>query len=344
MGKEITLEIGGMTCASCANSLKKAFSDLEGVVKAEVNFANGYAYIEYENEDLEIEDFRDAVESTGYDFKGVKGENKERSFDVEGMTCASCAKSIEESLEGIDGVEEANVNFGTEKARVLYDGNKVSGDEFKKAVEDAGYSIKTDEVRDEVKKVLRRTKIGWLITAPMFAWMLPSMLFGITWPNEFLFNTGMLVLSTLVLTLAGKETFKSAINSLSHGSANMDVLIALGAFSGYLTGILTFFTPLLNFSGVGAMIMTFHVTGRYIEERAKGRASEAIEKLMELEASTATVIEDGEEKEVSVDKIEPGDVMLVRPGEKIPTDGEVVDGFSAVDESMVSGESVPVEK
>jgi len=174
--------------------------------------------------------------------------------------------------------------------------------------------------------------------------MIPEMVFGISWPNPLVFNLGLIALAAPVLFYPGWNTYKSALKAITHGNANMDVLIMLGTLASFLTGPPSFFAPLANYSGVGAMIMSFHLTGRYIEAKAKGRASQAIRRLLELEAKTARIIRDGKEVEIPIDEVQVGDLMIVRPGEKIPTDGLVVEGESGVDESMATGESMPVQK
>ena len=184
----------------------------------------------------------------------------------------------------------------------------------------------------------------WAFTIPIIIWMIPEMFMGIVWPNKFVFNLGMILLAVPPLFVFGRKTFSSAYRSVKHGGANMDVLIAMGTGAAFITGPAVFFTPLANFAGVAGMIMAFHLTGKYIEESAKGRASEAIKKLMELGAKKAIILEDGEEKEIKVDELQPGDVMLVKPGEKIPTDGIIIEGESSIDESMATGESMPVKR
>jgi Cu+-exporting ATPase len=174
--------------------------------------------------------------------------------------------------------------------------------------------------------------------------MIPDMFFGVAWPNSTVFNLGMIALAAPVLFYPGWTTYKSAAKAIWHRNANMDVLIMLGTLASFLTGPPSFFTPLANYAGVSAMIMSFHLTGRYIEAKAKGRASQAIRRLLELEAKTARILRDGKEVEVPIDEVEEGDLMIVRPGEKIPTDGVVVEGESGVDESMATGESMPVQK
>ena len=271
------------------------------------------------------------------------------------MTCASCATTVEKALNKADGVYEASVNIATEKGTVEYDPGVLSKNDFKKIVAKTGYDVtgfegdeqNVDEEAEDLKKVkkAKRNMWGaWAFTIPIIIWMIPEMVLGVAWPSETIFDLGMMLLALPPLFIFGRKTFVTAYKSVSHGGANMDVLIAIGTGAAFATGPAVFFTPIANYAGVAAMIMAFHLTGRYIEETAKGRASQAIKKLLELGAKTATVIVDGEEKEVPVDEVQPGDIMLIKPGEKIPTDGEIIEGKSTVDESMATGESMPVER
>jgi Cu+-exporting ATPase len=174
--------------------------------------------------------------------------------------------------------------------------------------------------------------------------MFLEMFFGIMWPNEIIFNVGMILLALPVLFWVGWPTYRGAWAAVTHRHANMDTLIALGTGVALLTGPASFLIPVANYAGVAAMIMAFHLTGRYVEESAKGRASQAIRKLLELGAKTAFIERDGIEIEVPIEEVQLNDIMIVRPGEKIPTDGIIVSGESAVDESMATGESMPVNK
>ncbi|MFQ5674748.1 MAG: copper-translocating P-type ATPase, partial [bacterium] len=185
--------------------------------------------------------------------------------------------------------------------------------------------------------------IAWGFTAPLMVWMLIKIIAG-PWPNLFFYKLGMILLALPVLVWSGGPTFRSAMNSAIHGNANMDVLIAMGTLASILTGPLSFFVPISTFAGISAMIMAFHVTGRYLETKAKGRASEAIKRLLNLGAKTARVLKDGKEVEIPVTSVQVGDLMVIRPGEKIPTDGIIEDGESEVDESVATGESLPVHK
>ncbi len=350
--KKATLQLEGMSCASCAQTVEKALNKADGVAEARVNFAAEKAYIEFDPAEIDEEKLAEVVRSTGYD---VRDEREKLTMEIGGMTCASCSAAVEKALNKTDGVYEANVNIASEKGRVEYDPTKLSREDFKEIVKNTGYEVisfegdeKTESEEDkDLKKVAeaKRKMWGtWVFTIPIILWMIPEMVFGIAWPNMTVFNLGMVVLAIPPLFIYGRKTFVTAYRAVSHGGANMDVLIAIGTGAAFITGPAVFFTPIANYAGVAAMIMAFHLTGRYIEETAKGRASQAIKKLLELGAKTATVIVDGEEKEIPIEDVQPGDVMLVRPGEKIPTDGEIVEGKTTVDESMATGESMPVER
>lgn len=272
-------------------------------------------------------------------------QKESAKLKIGGMTCTACAATIEKTLKKKQGVVTANVNFATEEATVSYIPGKIDMKGLMKAVEDSGYSVIKEKEESEIKEAQaakKRLTIAWIITLPIVVLMILKMIFGIEIPFYHYLE---LVLSAIVLTFPGLPTYRSALKSIFHKSANMDVLIMMGTSASFLTGILRIFGfSIESFAGVGAMIMAFHLTGRYIESAAKGRASSAIRKLLELGAKTAKILEDGEEKEVSVEDVKVGDIMIVRPGEKIPTDGELIEGESTVDESMATGESMPVKK
>ncbi|MCF7875791.1 heavy metal translocating P-type ATPase [Candidatus Bipolaricaulota bacterium] len=356
------LNIEGMTCASCAQSVEQGLADLDGTEEVNVNIATDQASLAYDPDKVAREDMEKAVENAGYSL--AESEEGKAELDVEGMTCASCSQAVEGALADLEGVEEANVNLTTEKASLSFNPSEVGYDEFKQAVENAGYGVKEgsassgaekersklEESQRKVEKAKNKMWWTWAFVAPIIAWMVPEMITGVKWPSPLIYDAGMILLATPALLWLGRETLQSGFKSARHLSPNMDTLIMMGSATAYLTGYVTVlnqfgFAPhLLNYSGVGAMIMGFHLTGRYIETKAKGRASEAIQKLMSLEAKTARIERDGEEMKVPVDEVEVGDLMIVRPGEKIPTDGVVKDGKSSVDESIATGESMPVEK
>ncbi len=351
--RKAVLNISGMTCASCAQTIEKALNEQEGVEQANVNFASEKAHINYDSEATNKKALIETVRAAGYN---ARVEAKKAIIRVGGMTCASCAQTIENALKKTEGIVEANVNLATEKAVVTYDVQEIDYEGIKKVIEAAGYQVlgreegatKYEKVIEEEQQKFQKAKmrmwVSWAFTIPIIAWMIPEMVFGVAWPNRTVFNIGMILLAVPVLFWAGKETLVSAAKRASHGRANMDVLITLGTLTAFVTGPAMFFSSILNYAGVAGMIMSFHLLGRYIEAKAKGRASQAIRKLLELEAKTARILVDGEEKEVPVDEVEVGNVMIVRPGEKIPTDGVVIEGQSAVDESMATGESMPVMK
>jgi Cu+-exporting ATPase len=263
---------------------------------------------------------------------------------------------VEKALSKMPGVVEASVNLATEKATVTFVPGVAGLADFKQAVAEAGYEVlevspealAEEEQEDEAERKMRqarfRMRVAWAFTAPIILWMFAEMFFGVMWPNATIFNLGMVLLALPVLFWVGRRTYRSGLTAVLHGYANMDTLIALGTGVSLLTGPASFFFPVANYAGVSAMIMAFHLTGRYVEETAKGRASQAIRKLLELGAKTARVLRDDREVEVPIEEVMVGDVMVVRPGEKIPTDGTVIEGESAVDESMATGESMPVNK
>jgi len=347
MSKKFSLPVKGMTCASCAAHVERALKGVEGVTEVKVDLATERAVVEYDPETLDIADLVRAVRGIGYD---VPAETV--VLPIGGMTCASCVVHVEKALKGVEGVLSATVNLATEKATVTYIPGVADMVDFKRAVADAGYEVletpeavptegeEVDEAELKIGEARFRMRAAWGFTAPIVLWMFAEMFFGIIWPNATVYNLGMILLALPVLFWVGRKTYAGAWAAVRHGYANMDTLIALGTGVSLLTGPASFFFPVANYAGVSAMIMAFHLTGRYVEETAKGRASQAIRKLLELGAKTARVIRDGHEVEVPIEEVQVGDIMVVRPGEKIPTDGIVIEGESAVDESMATGESM----
>jgi Cu+-exporting ATPase len=352
MAEKATLELEGMTCAGCANAIESALKKAEGVKTAQVNFAAEKAYVEYDPGTTNKEKLAKVVRDTGYD---VKQEKERITLKIGGMSCAGCAAAVESALAGSDGVLSAHVNIATEKASIEYDPSVVSRETFDRIVAEVGFEVlavegeesiashEDDDVR-KMREARRRMWGTWAFTIPIMLWMIPEMFFGIMWPNHLVMNLGMILLAIPPLFVFGRRTFVTAYRAVTHRSANMDVLIAMGTGAAFITGPAMFFFPVANYAGVSAMIMAFHLTGRYIEETAKGRASQAIKKLLELGAKTARVVRGDEEVEVPIENVVPGDIMVIRPGDKIPTDGEVVEGQTAVDESMATGESMPIQK
>jgi len=357
-----TIQIKGMHCASCVSSVEKVLNNLEGVESASVNLATEAASVKYDPDKVGNEDFRKAVADAGYEVEGP--ELVSRTLKIDGMHCAGCANAVDAQLEALEGVEEAAVNLASESAKVRYKPGSATLDDFAEAVEKAGYTLVREDSEDmqnradaelereqkKVEKAKSRMWWSWAATIPIILWMLPEMIWGYHFLGELGMEIGMLGLSAYVMFGPGWETMKSAWKSAGNLMPNMDVLIAMGTLAAFSTGIVALLhqfgvaPQFYSFAGIAGMIMAFHLTGRYVETKAKGRASEAIRKLLTLEAKKATVERDGEETEIPVDRLQKGDIMVIRPGEKIPADGVVVDGESSVDESLATGESMPVSK
>ncbi len=349
MSEQMVLPIQGMTCASCAAHVEKALNGVEGVGQATVNLATEKANVALVGEDTQVGELIVAVRDAGYDVATEKV-----ILPIGGMTCATCVAHVEHALQGVEGVLQVNVNLATERATVEFVPGVATMEDFRRAVADAGYEVveaaaeaereEEDEAERKMADARFRMRAAWAFTVPIILWMLPEMLWGVMWPTPAVFNLGMVLLALPVLFWVGRRTYRSGIRAALKGYANMDTLISLGTGVSLLTGPASFVFPVANYAGVAAMIMAFHLTGRYVEETAKGRASQAIRKLLELGAKTARILVDGAEVEVPIERVAVDDLMIVRPGEKIPTDGVVFEGDSAVDESMATGESMPVNK
>ncbi|MEE8598153.1 MAG: heavy metal translocating P-type ATPase, partial [Dehalococcoidales bacterium] len=342
MAKKIILPVTGMTCASCADTIEKGLSKLSGVSEVNVNVASEKASIEYDPSQVDTKALMDTISNVGYGVAVGK-----TTFSVRGMTCASCVANIEKALAKVPGVISANVNLATEKAAVHYLEGEASMADFRRAVESAGYAVvsekeegKVDEDIIKVQKA-RRLFISALIPEAivMILMMLNFMVIGI--PG---YNVIVALLGFPIVFLFGWPTHRASWRAIRHGRANMDVLISIGSVPPYLMGLAVFILPAATFIEMATTIVTFHLLGRYLEVRAKGRASQAIKKLLQLGAKTARILVDGGEKEIAIEEVKVGDIMVVRPGEKIPTDGVIVEGKSAIDESMATGESMPMNK
>ncbi|HOC07079.1 MAG TPA: heavy metal translocating P-type ATPase [Bacillota bacterium] len=346
-----TLKIEGMTCAACSARVEKALQKIDGVISASVNLTTEKASVEYDPAQVDEAALAQAIEKTGY---LVAQDDARAEFTVEGMTCAACSNRVERALNSAPGVRSAVVNLTTGRASVEYNPAVTDLDSLLAAIDKAGYlgrlaqeEDSEDEDDAKLRLAARRMWTAWAFTIPAAIWMLIAMTRGghqHGWPSTLSYNLGMVLLALPVLFWAGGHVYRSAWRALRHGGANMDTLISLGTLGALTTGAMVFFLPVENYVGVAGMIMSFHLTGRYIETKARGRASQAMRKLLELGAKTAIVLVDGKEREVPIQQVRVGDIMLVRPGEKIPTDGVVVAGESAVDESMATGESLPVTR
>ena len=289
----------------------------------------------------------------------------EERLRIEGMHCAACAHAVEEALRGVPGVTSASVNPVTEEA-IVQAASGVGLDALREAVERAGYRVgiarprreplRREEVLQDGERRLalarRRMAIAWAFTVPIVAWMIPEMALGTMWPSPLVFHLGMALLAVPVLFGAGLPTLRAGARAALRLSPTMDTLIALGTGASFATGLAAIgvefaglaHLPVHDYAGVAAMIMAIHLTGREIEALAKGRASQAIQRLLSLAAKSARVVRDGAEVEVPIEAVAVGDLLVVRPGEKVPADGIIEAGASHVDESIVTGESMPVRR
>jgi Cu+-exporting ATPase len=358
--KRVQMAVGGMSCASCVATIEKGLSELEGVTEASVNLATETADITYDAERASPEQFVRTIERLGYEPAVATV-----TLHVLEMSCASCVEAIEKSLARVDGVLSANVNLTTEEATVKFIPTAVTREGIVQAVRGAGYDVAAEaeegqlEDREAAERAqhLRRARARLIFAASSSAAILVGTYQGYfpglrAVPREVMFYA-LLALTTPVQFWAGWQFYRGAWATLRRFSADMNTLIAVGTSAAYLYSVVATFAPRF-FRAAGqapdvyydtaAVIITLILLGRYLEARAKGQASEAIRRLMELRPKTAHVIRHGEEVEIAADEVEVGDVVVMRPGEKIPVDGVVVAGQSAVDESMITGESIPVEK
>ncbi|WP_135363227.1 heavy metal translocating P-type ATPase [Halosimplex halophilum] len=362
------LELHGMSCANCSQTIEERVGSLAGVSEVDANYATDEGSVTYDSEETSLREIYDAIEDAGYE-----AASETVSVGITDMSCANCAETNESALLDTPGVIDADVNYATDEGTVTYNPAEASLDDIYDAIESAGYTpVREDEggedgdtgdtadssrdrqqaARDEeIRRQRNLTIFGAVLSLPLLV-MLVDHVFGLgVLPEEVAgvsVGWGAFALATPVQYALGKEFYENSYKAVvKNRTANMDVLIALGSSTAYLYSV----ARLLGFPGEGlyfdtaALILVFITLGNYLEARSKGQASEAIRSLLEMEADTATLVrDDGTEEEVPLSEVEVGDRLKVRPGEKIPTDAEVVEGDSAVDESMVTGESVPVSK
>ena len=351
----VTIPVVGMTCASCVRRVERALSKEEGVAEASVNFAAEKATIVYDPVATGPGELIGAIRDAGYE-----ADVRETSFGVTGMTCASCIGRVERALKKVPGVLEANVNLASERATIEYLGGAVETRDLETAVEGAGYGVVREDgeesSEDAHEREYRKLRGDFLLAAALTVLILigslPVMLgFMLPVPMAWL-NLGLLALATPVQFWAGRRFYRGAWGALMHGQANMNTLVVMGTSAAYLYSAVAALAPRLFVGGnlahvyfdTSALIITLILLGRLLEMRAKGRTNEAIKRLAGLQARTARVLSGGEELDVPVEDVGVGDIVVVRPGEKVPVDGRVVAGESAVDESMITGESIPVTK
>ncbi len=347
--KTIKLRIDGMSCASCVNNVETALKKTEGVKEARVNITDDSATVTFDESVLRQEEVLSAIRESGYEPR-VQDGMKFISMHVRGMTCATCVNNVDKAVAALAGVADVNVNISNDRLTLRYDPDTLKLTDIKKAVADAGYEavleadIKEDEDPELAKMELakKRMKRSAILAGVIMVLMMVQMLvYAVPRP---LYTTTVALLAFPIIFYFGRHVLIAAYKSLKNLRPNMDVLVSMGSLPPYLIGLSGIFIPLTTFVEMAAAIMTFHLIGKFLETRAKGKASQAIKKLIELGAKTARVLVDGQEVEVHVNELAQGDIMIVRPGEKIPTDGIVVAGESAVDESIATGESMPVNR
>jgi P-type Cu+ transporter len=350
--KHITVGVTGMTCAACSNRIEKMLNKMDGV-EAQVNLTTEKATVDFNPEMVSVEDITSKIEKLGY---GVQTEKVE--FDVYGMTCAACSSRIEKVLNKQEGVAHATVNLATESASIEFNPGLIEEMDLIGKIQKLGYDAKRkaeeSEKRTQKEKQLQKMKTKLLISAVLSAPLLVTMLVhlgGINLPDLFMNPWFQFALATPVQFIIGWQFYVGAYKNLRNGGANMDVLVALGTSAAYFYSLYEAlktvgnpdYMPHLYFE-TSAILITLILFGKYLETSAKSRTTVAISKLLNLQAKQARVLRDGEEVMIPIEEVAVGDRLVVKPGEKIPVDGIVVKGRTSIDESMITGESIPIEK
>jgi Cu+-exporting ATPase len=342
------IHITGMTCTTCAATIEKGLVETPGVEQANVSFASEKATIDYDPSKVNLTKIKDTISQIGY---GVA--TRKSIFPVGGMTCASCVARVEEALSSVPGVISANVNLASEKATVEYtEGTNIA--DLRRAVEEAGYTMGQEAETLEDVTIAAQRELRGVRNRFIFAAIFAVSIMALMWVPSFSGKPYLLwVLATPVQFWAGCRFYRGAWGALRHKTADMNTLVAVGTSAAYFYSVVAVLFPSLFTSAevelglyfdTSAMIVTLILLGRFLETRARGQTSEVIKKLIGLNPETALVIRDGEEREISVEDVLVGDLVVVRPGERISVDGIIREGYSSIDESMITGESIPVEK
>lgn len=341
-------KVSGMTCAHCTLTIEKGVGKMQGVKSAVVNFASEKLNLELNPSVVTEEDILTKIKDLGYKAQSEDSEGGKQQFKVSGMTCANCALTIEKKLQRTPGVHRAAVNLANETVTVEFDPRKLTLSDIFAQVRDAGYIPleSKDEDQDDRSAIILR---NWLILSVILSVpIMPLMFLPMSRPTMYT----ILTLATIVQFTAGWTFYRGAYYSLKNRSANMDVLVAMGITAAYGYSLMTtlhmFFPQLFfegpNFFDTSALLITFVRFGKYLEAKAKGRAGQALKRLLELQTDKARLYDNGEEKEIAAADLKTGDVVIVKPGERIPVDGEIMEGQASIDESMLTGESIPVDK
>lgn len=365
--KSETIKINGMTCSSCANTVEKNVNKIEGIKNANVNFATEKLNVDFDESKTTLEDIKKAVDNAGYSVE-EEVDFREVTMPIGGMTCTSCANSIEKEVRKLEGIETISVNSATEKAKIKYNPYLTRITDIKEAVERAGYEplemeatekvdMEKQRRQKEMRTLWKKFIVSAIFSVPLLYIAMGHMLnFPIPEIIEPSLNPLNFALTQLILTIpvviAGNKFYTIGLKALIRRSPNMDSLIAIGTGAAILYGIYgtiqiyngdVSYANDLYFETAG-VIITLILLGKYLESVSKGKTSEAIKKLMGLQPKTAIVVQDGKEVIIPIEEVEVGDVILVKPGDKIPVDGTVIEGNTSIDESMLTGESIPVEK
>lgn len=350
--KEIALNIEGMTCAACSSRVERVLNKMDDV-EAQVNLATESARVTYNPETVTPTEVIEKIKAIGYDVRTEKLE-----LSIYGMTCAACSNRIEKVLSKIDGVIQATVNLTNETATITYYRNVLTERDVIEKIKAIGYDAKvrkTDDPSDtykekEIKKMRVKLIVSIILSIPLVLTMLDH-LFGIAVPNILMNPWFQFALATPIQFIVGWQFYKSAYKNLKTRNANMDVLVALGTSAAYFYSLYEAFLTIGNpsyeahlYFETSAILITLILLGKYLEKNAKSKTTEAISKLLQLQAKEARVIRDGKEMMIPIEEVVVSDRMIIKPGEKIPVDGVVVKGTTSVDESMLTGESIPIEK
>jgi len=349
--KNVKLKISGMTCAMCSKAVEKALSGLDGVQGAEVNLGNETASLDFDPGKVNIAEMETAVKDAGYNVV-----NSKTTIKIGGMTCVMCVRAVEKAVGELDSVTEVSVNLTAEKAYISYNSELTGIQDMKRAVEGAGYKFlgvdgedqgdAEKEMREaELKWKMIRFIVGFALAAPMMVLMYLMKLDIIMLKPPIPLGYIYLIITTPAFIFVSYPIFVGAFKALKNKNLDMNVMYSMGIGVAYVSSILGTFELILTknfmFYDTALMLAAFLMLGRFLEARAKGRTSEAIKKLMGLRPKTATVLRGNNEIEIDIDEVQVGDIVIIKPGEKIPVDGVVVKGESYVDESMITGEPIP---
>jgi Cu+-exporting ATPase len=370
LNKKIKIHIGGMTCASCVRRIETGLAELDGVANVSVNIATEKAAIEYDPEKISEAGISGRIADLGYEALGLEkaegGGLARTSISVGGMTCAACVRRVETALKEVEGVKDASVNLATGRATVIHAAAWGGPEALRRAVSEMGYDYLglVDAAAEDPVEIMRAGEMRELEIKLTVGAVLSVIIFMGTMQEWFPFLAGiprqgmlyfLFILTTPVVFWVGSRFHIGAWKALKQKTSDMNTLVSIGVLSAYLSSAVVTFVPSF-FAPAGvhmhgyapvyydgaAVIITFIILGRLLEARAKGRTTGAIKRLLGLKPKTARVVRDGQQIDISIDDVVRGDLIVVRPGEKIPTDGIIESGASAVDESMLTGESLPV--